>query len=239
MTGKIHSVETFGALDGPGVRYVIFFQGCPLRCVYCHNPDSWDINEGTEKSVRQIMVELSRYNSFIRQSGVTLSGGEPLMQHEFLFSLLTELKAAGLHTAIDTSGAISLDKTGKCIDLADMLLLDMKAYSGVLCEKITGQNNKNTLSTLDYCEWKRKPVWIRKVIIPGLTDSLSELNELAVFLSEYECIQRVELLPFHKLGEYKWAELGREYTLTDTPAPTDEQMKNALDIFKKHGLNVI
>jgi pyruvate formate lyase activating enzyme len=234
-------VETFGALDGPGIRYVIFLQGCPLRCLYCHNPDSWDThsigNSATLiKTVEEIMNDIRRYRKFTASGGVTLSGGEPLYQHEFCRELLLRCRTEGLHTAIDTSGIIPLSLCRGAIDLASMVILDIKAISPALCIRLTGADNKNAIALLNYCESAQKPVWIRHVLLPGYTLEPAELERLAGFLTPYKTVSRVELLPFHKLGEYKWKELGQEYLLESTPEPDPEQVSQAREIFRKAGL---
>ncbi len=238
VKGRIHSIESFGALDGPGIRFVLFMQGCPLKCLYCHNPDSWDTEIGRVVTAGEIMKEILTYENFIRSGGVTLSGGEPLYQPEFTEALLTLCKQHGLHTAVDTSGAVSLLMAKKAIDLADLLLLDVKALDPVLCKQLTGKTNENALQILEYRERIGKPVWIRHVMVPGYTLDPQKLEQLAVYLAQFTCIEKVELLPFHKMGEFKWEELGREYQLGDTPAPTPTQVKQAKDIFRKHGFSM-
>ena len=236
--GRIHSIETFGSLDGPGIRYVVFLQGCPLRCLYCHNVDTWGYETGTVKSADEVVQDILRYRSFIASGGVTISGGEPLLQHEFTKEIIQKCHENGLHTAIDTSGAIPLKICRETIDAADMLLLDIKALSPELCKKLTGQDNKNALDILNHCESTGKPVWIRHVIVPGLTLDTELLNELADFLSQFKCIKKVELLPFHKMGEYKWNELKIEYSLHDTDEPTYSEVENAKKIFSERGFTI-
>ena len=231
MDGYIHSVETFGAVDGPGVRYVVFMQGCPLRCLFCHNPDSWKMGEGEKKSDTELMADILEYKSFIKRGGVTFSGGEPMMQPGFLRSMLRLCKKHGLHTAVDTSGAVSTEISGSVICEADMLLLDIKTLDEELYPKLTGQTIENNLATLQYCEDIGKPVWIRHVLVPGYTLVKERMEKLAAYLKQFKCIQRIELLPFHKLGEYKWEELGETYQLYDVPVPTEEEMKMAKEIF--------
>ncbi|MBQ2676289.1 MAG: pyruvate formate lyase-activating protein [Clostridia bacterium] len=238
MKGRIHSVETFGALDGPGIRYVVFMQGCLLKCRYCHNPDTWDACDGKEMQANELIKQMDRYKSFISHGGVTFSGGEPLLQHEFLEEVITSLKKSGMHTAIDTSGAVPLKQSHRAISLADLILLDIKAIDPELCKDITGMDNANALETLEFCDEQNKPVWIRYVMVPGLTLEEEQLEKTAKYLRGYSCIERVELLPFHKMGEYKWEQLNREYTLKDTPVPTPEQIAKAVEIFRKYKLPV-
>lgn len=238
VTGRIHSIETFGAVDGPGIRYVLFLQGCPLRCQFCHNPDSWDFKGGTSMTVKEVMKDIKEYRSFIKRGGVTLSGGEPLAQPEFVLALLKECRKNGFHTAVDTSGAVKLAVSKPVIDAADMLLLDIKALDPALCKEITGKSNSNALDILNYCEKTGKMVWIRHVVIPGLTLDNRRLEELADFLKKYRCIDKIELLPFHKMGEYKWEVLKEKYRLSDTPEPTSEEMDRVTEIFSGRGLPV-
>lgn len=236
--GYIHSVESFGASDGPGVRFIVFFQGCPLRCVYCHNPDTWKINDGKKVSASEVAAEISDYMSYIKSGGVTLSGGEPLFQPEFAYKLIKECKNLGLHTAIDTSGAVPLETAKPVIDECDMLLLDLKAASSELCKKITGFSNENMLAVLEYCERIKKRVWIRHVLVPKLTLDEKELLKAAEILSKFTCIEKIEFLPFHKLGEFKWEALNIPFTLKNTEPPNTEDIQKAKEIFRSRGLKV-
>ena len=238
VTGRIHSVESFGALDGPGIRYVLFLQGCPLRCLFCHNPDSWRPDAGQEIGAVDVVQDILRYRHFIRRGGVTRSGGEPLMQPDFCASILEGCREHSLHTALDTSGAVSLLHCRKAVDAADMLLLDIKAADDALFRRITGRGMDNTLEILNRCENTMKPVWIRHVLVPGLTLEREQLHRLGRLLKPYRCIERVELLPFHKLGEYKWESLQLGYTLGDTQPPEPEQVEEARFLLQGYGLNV-
>ena len=238
VMGRIHSVESFGALDGPGIRYVLFLQGCPMRCAFCHNPDSWNAQGGEKVGSKAVVADILRYRNFIQKGGVTLSGGEPLMQPEFAASILEGCRENGLHTAIDTAGSVSLFHCRRAVDQADLLLLDIKAARDELFRKITGRGMDNTLELLNHCENVRKPDWIRHVLVPGLTDGRDDLCALGVLLSRYACIERVELLPFHKMGEYKWEALAAPYTLKDTPAAGAEDVEQARRILKAYGLKV-
>lgn len=231
MTGRIHSFESFGTLDGPGVRYIVFFQGCPLRCSYCHNPDTWDFGGGTVFSVSEVMERIVSCRSYLRSGGVTFSGGEPLAQAEFASALLESCRRERLHTAIDTAGSVPLEVSSKVIDACDMLLLDIKTLDDELCLEMTGRSNFNTLETLRYCESIGRDVWIRHVIVPGLTDDMRLLEELAGYIRKFSCVKRVELLPYHKFGEYKWELLGMKLRLKDTPEPSKEFMLRAEALF--------
>ncbi|MCI8553972.1 MAG: pyruvate formate lyase-activating protein [Clostridiales bacterium] len=238
ITGRIHSVESFGALDGPGIRYILFMQGCPLRCLYCHNPDSWCLSGGRETDSETVVADILRYRRFLRGGGVTLSGGEPLMQPDFSAAILEGCREQGLHTAVDTSGAVPLLSCLRTVAAADMLLLDVKAAEDSLFRKITGRGMENTLELLDHCENTGKPVWIRHVLVPGLTLDGDLLNRLGRLLKPYSCIERVELLPFHKMGEFKWRELGERYTLGDTCPPSSGEEEHARSILRGYGLTV-
>lgn len=237
VIGYIHSVESFGALDGPGVRYVLFLQGCPLRCLFCHNPDSWAVGRGQPIGSADVVRDILRYRHFIEKGGVTLSGGEPLMQPEFAASILEGCRENGLHTALDTSGGVPLLACRQAVDAADMLLLDMKAADEALFRRITGRSMDNTLEILEHCEDTGKRVWIRHVLVPGLTLEETQLHALGRLLRRYGCIERVELLPFHKMGEYKWEALGAPYTLSETQPPPAEAVDRAREILRGYGLD--
>lgn len=230
IPGRIHSYESFGTLDGPGVRFVVFLQGCPLRCRYCHNPDTWECGGGRPVTSAEVMKAILSCRNFL-SGGVTLSGGEPLAQPEFAADLLCRCRAAGLHTAVDTAGSFPLSRSANVIDEADLLLLDIKALDDALCRELTGHGNFNTLATLDYCEQRGKPVWIRHVLVPGFTLVRERLTALAGYLSSYSCIQRIDLLPFHKMAEFKWKELRLHNTLAGTPEPEKEEIRMAEEIF--------
>lgn len=237
VAGRIHSTDSFGAVDGPGIRFVVFLQGCPLRCLYCHNPDSWNFKEGTLRTAGDLMDEILDYKSFIQKGGVTLSGGEPLMQPEFTYALLTLCKQNGLHTAVDTSGAIPLTRTKSCIDAASMLLLDIKDIDSIDCQTLTGQSNEHAKQTLLYCEQTKKDVWIRHVCVPEYTLKEEKLHRLGEYLRSFQCIKRVELIPFHQMGMYKWDYLdGVTYQLKDLQAPSQSEMEQAKEIIRSYGL---
>lgn len=238
IPGRIHSVETFGALDGPGIRYVVFLQGCLLRCAYCHNPDTWDKCDGTSTTAGEVVEKILPYRNFIRSGGVTLSGGEPLVQPDFTAAILRLCKEQGFHTAVDTCGAVPMEKCQEALELADMLLLDIKALDSEECKSLTGMGNENALRLLNWCEEVKKPIWIRHVCVPGLTFQTDKLQKLADFLSPFSCIEKVELLPFHKMGAYKWDALKIPFTLADIPEPTAAEMEKAQAIFRKAGLPI-
>ena len=236
--GYIHSLESFGAVDGPGIRYVVFFQGCPLRCIFCHNPDSWTFGEGTETTVSEIVEKILPLRSFYRKGGVTLSGGEPLAQPEFAAALLQRLKEEGFHTAVDTAGSIALERCQKAVDLADLILLDIKALDPDLCRTVTGQDGSGAKALLDYCQSIGKPVGIRHVMVPGYTLNDAALQALADFLTSYTCIERVDPLPFHQMGSHKWESLQIPYPLKDCPTPDGADLDRAKEIFRSRNLPV-
>ncbi len=231
VRGRIHSFESFGAVDGPGIRCVVFMQGCPLRCRYCHNPDTWTVQGGQETDSAEVFRRISAWKSFIRRGGVTLSGGEPLLQPEFAADILRRCQAAGFHTALDTAGSLPLDNALKVLPYTDLVLLDIKALEAELCRELTGQDNRNALALLECCEERGQEVWIRHVLVPGITLDEARMRNLAEYLSGFKCISRIELLPFHQLGSYKWAELGFAYTLAETPEPSAAEVAAARAVF--------
>lgn len=236
ITANVHSFESFGAADGPGVRFVLFLQGCKLRCLYCHNPDTWDLCGGKTLNLKEILKKIIPYKKFYRKGGVTISGGEPLLQHTFLYELLRALRILGLHTAIDTSGIIKLENAQKCLNEADMLLLDIKEVDEQDSIRLTGASHLRALKTLQYCEKRNKPVWIRYVCVPGYTLQESKIMQLAQLLTKFSCVQKVQLLPFHQLGAYKYEELKIVYKLGDCRTPTEEEMNHANAILARFKL---
>ncbi len=234
--GILHHTESFGTVDGPGVRYVFFLQGCPLRCLYCHNPDALELSGGTRITAGEAAKKATGLGNFIQ--GATFSGGEPLCQPAFVTATALLLREAGIASAIDTAGAPDLEAAKPAIDAAELLLLDIKAANSAMAKRLTGQGNEAALATLDYCEHTGKPVWLRHVLLPGWTLDAAQLQQLSAMLRPYTCIQLVELLPFHKLGEPKWEALGRPYTLQKTPAVTPDEAVWAREIFREAGLKV-
>lgn len=238
MKGRLHSIESFGTVDGPGIRFVAFFQGCPMRCAFCHNPDTWDPHRPVpyEMTPEELLAEVLRYKSFIRKGGVTCSGGEPLMQADFLKEFFLLCRQSGLHTALDTSGAIFSEKTKEVLALADLVMLDIKTLDDSLHPAYTAHSRKNNQSTLDYLEEIKKPVWIRHVVVPGYTDDEQRLRTLARHLSQYTCIEKVELLPYHTMGIYKYQELGIAYPLDGVAPLSADTLKRAKEIFGLKGM---
>lgn len=236
--GKIHSVETLGALDGPGLRYVIFLQGCEMRCKYCHNPDTWNKNGGRIATAEEMLNDVLKYKEFIKDGGVTISGGEPLLQLDFCREMIRGCKEYGIHCAVDTAGMVKLDKSAPVIAMADLILLDIKAAEKTLHKEVTGFSNTMPLNILSFCEDIAKPVWIRHVLVPEYTLKKEPLEKLGKLLSKYKCIERVELLPFHKMGEYKWEKLKMKVPFKKIPEPTQEQIVFARNTLMKYHLPI-
>ena len=229
MKGKIYSFESFGTVDGPGIRFVIFMQGCHLQCKYCHNRDTWDCSGGTLYSADEIVEKVENYKNYIVPSGggVTISGGEPLLQTNFLLELLPKLRDKGFHIAIDTSGVFELtENIKKIINLSDLILLDIKCINDDICKKLTGVSNKKELEFAKYLSKINKPMWVRQVIVPGVTDKKEDLLNLKDFLSTLNNVEKIELLPYHDMGKFKWEQLGLKYPLADNPIATNEDVEN-------------
>lgn len=229
---KVHSFESFGTVDGPGIRFVLFLQGCHLQCKYCHNRDTWDINGGTYKSLDEIFNKILRYKNYIYPNGgVTVTGGEPLLQVKFLIELFNKLKKQNIHTCIDTSGMVALtDDIKKLLSLTDLVLLDIKHINNEKCKKLVGKSNKLELNFARYLSDNNIKMWIRQVLIPGYTDNESDLLELKKFLSTLKTVEKVELLPYHDMGKYKWKNLNLKYELENVPSATDKDIERAKEI---------
>ncbi len=235
MIGRIHSLESFGTVDGPGIRFVAFFQGCPMRCQFCHNPDTWNSDAPVkyEWTASQLLDEVKKYRNFIRKGGVTCTGGEPLMQADFILEFFRLCKAEGFHTALDTSGVIFTEKAKAVLEYTDLVLLDIKTLDDDIHKSYTGVTRRNNQAFLDYLESIHKPVWIRHVVVPGITDDDERLTALAKHLSAYKCVERVEILPYHTMGRYKYEELGIPYPLEGVEPLSEERKINAVRIFEK------
>ena len=231
--GKIHSFETFGTVDGPGIRFVIFTQGCILKCQYCHNPDTWEIGAGKEYTAELVLAEVEKYRSYIT-GGITVTGGEALLQLPFILDLFKKAKARGIHTCLDTSGATfrknfstSVKRFTELMEYTDLVLLDLKHINDAEHIKLTSITNKNIL---DFAQWLsdiHKPVWIRHVVIPTITLNKEYIYQLGEFIGTLENVERVELLPYHVMGVNKWEELGWKYPLEGIEAPTAKEFKEA------------
>lgn len=240
--GKIHSLETFGTVDGPGVRFVVFFQGCPMRCQYCHNPDTWNIEDGEEMSADEIITRFERNRSFYQTGGITATGGEPMLQLDFLTELFTKAKEKGIHTCLDTSGIIfpennpetaKLKQIEDLMSVTDLVMLDIKHIKDEEHQKLTGQSNRNVLAFARYLDSIGKPVWIRHVVVPGITFDEKELTELGKFLKTLHNVEKLEVLPYHSMGKVKYDNLGMDYILKDTPQLTKVEAKEAEEIIRK------
>lgn len=233
-TGYIHSTESFGSVDGPGVRFIIFLSGCGMRCNFCHNPDTWNIKSGTEFTAEELIEKALRYKAYWgNDGGITVSGGEPLLQIDFLTELFKLAKQKGIHTVLDTAGQPFSTKEpffGKFKQLmqyTDLILLDIKHINNDEHIKITTQPNTNILEMARYLSDIKKPVWIRHVLVPGYSDNNNYLHSLREFIDTLDNVERVEVLPYHRLGVTKYDKLGIEYKLTDVQPPTKERIENA------------
>lgn len=238
--GRIHSLESFGTVDGPGIRFVVFMQGCPLRCQYCHNPDTWDVNKGIEYTPEDLVKEIVKYKSYMdySQGGVTFTGGEPLLQADFVLEAGRLCKSNGISVAIDTSGFIVNDKVIELLNYTDLVLLDIKNFDPLVYKTVTGVQLSPTLKFLDILRERNISTWIRYVLVPNLTDNLDSIRKLSKYLDAYPNVERIELLAFHKMGEYKWKELGLDYKLSDTKEPSKELMEQVIEILSENGKTV-
>ena len=220
IVGKIHSIESFGTVDGPGIRFVAFLQGCPLRCAYCHNPDTWDLNAKTkyEYTPNQLFDEAIKYKNFIKSGGVTLTGGEPLMQADFAREYFRLCQEAGIHTALDTAGSIITEKSLSVLDYTNLVMLDIKALDAELSKRVCGNDGRTTLRFLEELQRRKIPTWIRHVVVPTLTDDDEKIKSLIEFLKPYSVVEKIEWLPYHTLGVFKYKELGIPYPLEGVEA---------------------
>ena len=232
--GYIHSLESFGSVDGPGVRFLIFTAGCPMRCQFCHNPDTWNMQTGTLYEPEELIKKALRYRSYWKNGGgITVSGGEPLLQIDFLIELFKLAKQEGIHTIIDTSGQPFtkeepfFSKFQELMKYTDLLLLDIKHIDDEQHKILTGHTNQNILELAKYLSDIQKPIWIRHVLVPERSDKDEYLDELHNFIETLDNVERVEVLPYHTLGVYKWKELGMEYPLEGIEPPTKERIANA------------
>lgn len=229
---RIHSIESFGTVDGPGIRFVIFMQGCSLRCKYCHNRDTWDINGGTYKSLDDIFDKIMKYKNYIHPNGgVTITGGEPLLQPKFVFELFTKLKEQNIHTCIDTSGMVALtDDIKNVLSVTDLVLLDIKHIDDSKCKELVGKSNELELKFARYLSDNNINMWIRQVIIPNYTDSEQDLLKLKLFISSLKNVQKIELLPYHDIGKFKWENLGVKYELANVRPANSYDIEKAKKI---------
>jgi len=243
IKGRIHSTESFGTVDGPGVRFVVFFQGCPMRCLYCHNPDTWDFSGGREVTAEELMKEYDSYKEFLKSGGITATGGEPLAQPAFLAELFSLAKSKGVHTCLDTSAAVfdpeAPEKFAEALRYTDLVMLDIKHIDDDAHRRLTGHSNRNILAFAEYLRDIGIPVWIRHVVVPGITDDPEALFRLGVFLSSLTNLKALDVLPYHDMAKAKYAELGLDYPLGDTPPLPKEKAVAARNVIMdgiKHGL---
>ena len=234
MDGYIHSTESFGTVDGPGVRFVIFLQGCPMRCKYCHNPDTWKMNTGTTRSAQSLIQDFRRNAAFYKNGGITVTGGEALMQIDFLLELFGLAKKEGIHTCLDTSGITYKpgnsgynEKLDHLLELTDLVMLDIKHIDPDGHKDLTGQPNDGILAFARYLAAKRIPVWIRHVVVPGITDDPDQLKRLGTFIAGLPNVKALDVLPYHVLGVHKYRELGLSYPLEGVEPATQEHAKAA------------
>lgn len=239
MDGYIHQLESFGSVDGPGVRFIIFFSGCPFRCLYCHNPDTWELNKGKVYTANELIDEaLTCREYWGSKGGITASGGEPLMQLDFLLELFTLAKEKNITTCIDTAGGPYqnngpwFETFQKLMNVTDTILLDIKHIDENEHKKLTGHTSKNVIEMFRYLDSINKDVWIRHVLVPGITDNDEYLTKTRDFIRTLHNIKRVEILPYHGLGIIKYDDLGIPYPLRDTDSPTKERIENAKKILE-------
>ena len=241
MKGRVHSIETCGTVDGPGIRYIVFLQGCLLRCQFCHNPDTWELNGGKEMTVEEIISEVKDYIPYMKYSGggITVSGGEPLIQKEFITALFKECKKLGVHTAIDSSGGCFvnsphyIESLNDLFSVTDLVLLDLKQIDAEKHKKLTGLKNDHILDFAKLLSERNVPVWIRHVLVPGITTDEENLINLSGFISNLNNVEKIEILPYHKLGVYKWKELNLPYPLEGVDPPSDEMVRKANEILQR------
>lgn len=224
MEGYIHSTESFGTVDGPGIRFVIFMQGCPMRCKYCHNPDTWDIGKGERRTAESLLEEYDSYKEFMKNGGITCTGGEPLLQMDFVTELFEKAKERGIHTCLDTSGitfnpqdAITVQKFVRLMKSTDLVMLDIKHIDSDEHKKLTGHGNANILAFAEFLCDHGVELWVRHVVVPGITDNEKYLHDLGYFLGGLKNLKALDVLPYHTMGKAKYEQLGIEYPLGDTP----------------------
>ena len=230
MSGRIHSLESFGTVDGPGTRFVVFVQGCPMRCAYCHNPDTCEMNGGTIMEASEIMEQFERNKSFYEKGGITVTGGEPLMQVDFLIELFTECKKKNVHTCIDSSGIAFnpknkewMAKLDHLMTLTDLVMLDIKHIDPEHHKELTGQPNAPILAFAEYLSEKNVDTWIRHVVVPGITDDPVYLEKLGYFIGGLRSLKALDVLPYHTMGKPKYEKLGIDYKLKDVPAMSQDK----------------
>jgi pyruvate formate lyase activating enzyme len=239
--GFVHSFQTGSGVDGPGMRVVAWLSGCLFQCVFCHNPDTWKLTNGMPVSLARAVEVLNQYRHSLRtmKGGLTISGGEPLLQHLFLLKLFTAAQELGIHTALDTNGYLGDRLTDENLACIDLVMLGLKAVSPELHQRLTGKDIQPVLAFAHRLAARRRPVWIRFVVVPGWTDNLSEVGRMADFAAGLGNVERVEVLPFHQLGRFKWERLGMDYPMRDAQAPAHEKVEEIMARFRAAGLTVV
>lgn len=240
MEGYIHSTESFGTVDGPGVRFVVFTQGCPLRCLYCHNPDTWQPNIGTKMTADEILAKYDLTKSYYKDGGLTVTGGEPLLQIDFVIELFEKAKNKNIHTCLDTSGIIFdkanekiIEKIDKLLSFTDLILLDLKHIDNEEHKKLCGVSNTHILDFAKYLSDKNKPIWVRHVVVEGYTFNEKYLYDLGLFIGELKNVKALDVLPYHEMGEVKYKNLNIEYPLKNMPSLKKEYAIKAREIILK------
>lgn len=237
LKGAIHSLESMGTVDGPGMRFVTFLQGCPLRCLFCHNPDTWEIGAPTKYSLtpQELMKEVRKYKNFIKKTGgVTCTGGEPLLQAEFVAEYFRLAQLEGYHTCLDTSGFIFNDAVKQALQHTSLVMLDIKTLDDELHRSYVGIARKNNSKFMDYLEAQNIPTWIRHVVVPGYTDRDDRLQAVAEYVAQFKCVERVEILPYHVMGAYKYTTMNLSYPLEGVEPLSAERATNAANIFRQY-----
>ena len=232
---KVHSIESFGTVDGPGIRFVLFLQGCHLQCKYCHNRDTWDLNGGEYKALDDIFEKIKKYKNYIIPSGggITVTGGEPLLQVKFLIELFKRVKQEGITTCIDTSGMVNITQDIKeLLQYTDLVLLDIKHIDDEKCKRLVGTSNKKELEFAKYLSENNIKMWIRQVIVPGYTDDEKDLIKLKEFIKTLKTVEKVQLLPYHNMGKFKWEKLEQKYELESVRQANDDDIKRAKQILE-------
>lgn len=234
MNGRIHSIESFGTVDGPGIRLVVFMQGCPMRCLYCHNPDTWQIGGGKPITADEILKKYDSVKAFLRNGGITVTGGEPLIQIDFVTELFEKAKEKGIHTCVDTSGVTfnpgDIKKFDGLMAVTDLIMLDIKHIDDTEHKKLTGHLNENILKFAKYTESKGVDLWIRHVVVPGITDKEEYLYKLGGFIGTLKNVKALDVLPYHDMGKAKYEALGIDYPLRDTKPPDKADAVKAREI---------
>lgn len=243
LKGRIHSTESCGTVDGPGIRFIVFLQGCLMRCLYCHNRDTWDLNDGKEVTVEELMKDLTPYRHFMNASGggVTASGGEAMLQPEFVRDLFRACQAEGIHTCLDTNGYIRkhTEVVDEVLDATDLVMLDLKQINDDVHKNLVGVSNKRTMDFARYLHKVGQKTWIRYVVVPGYTDDEDSAHRLGEFIKDMDNVEKIEMLPYHELGKHKWTAMGEDYQLDGVSPPSKEIMEKLKGILSDYHSNVI